>query len=257
MTEMAPSITVLLYHDVIPDVSSSTSDKGSISVRVLSDHIRSLQENGIEIIDLATAMQYIANSKEPEGKKCVITFDDAMEGVYHFLPCLLREKNFPASVFLVTGYVGMKNLWNPRSTVIANHMSLPMLSELQDMGVDLQLHGVDHHNLLKFTESELEQRFEQGIMWFKENVQKTPTYLSYPYGAYNNSVAALVPRYFHGALSVNHGSWWGKEAVWGLNRISVPSYVRGKDLVNLLSIQPEKRWIQIEKCAPWWRQQAG
>jgi peptidoglycan/xylan/chitin deacetylase (PgdA/CDA1 family) len=249
-----PPLTVLLYHNILPSTNLQPSDKGSISIDRLAEHIRSLTENGFEIVSLDKIFGLLATKDyDASWKGYAITFDDAMEGVGRFLPELGPEIVKAATVFVITSYVGQQNWWNTRTSQISSHMTLSMLGELQAQGVNLQLHGIDHHNLTKFSVKELDQRFAAGAAWFEETMTKKPQYLAYPYGAYNNEVESAARQYFEGALSVNHGFWWGSEARWGLNRISVPNYLRGQDLVEILCTPPSERWLETEKRAPWWQ----
>ena len=258
MDEAQPPLTVLLYHNILPASSPQPNDKGSISLDRLAEHIGSLTENGFEIVSLETAFALLT-TKEPAAlsNRYALTFDDAMAGVGRFLPELDLEIVKASTVFVITSYVGQRNWWNTRTPLLASHMALPALFNLQAQGVDLQFHGTDHHNLTKFSAKELGERFAAGIAWFEETMDKRPQYLAYPYGAYNKVVEATARRYFDGALSVNHGLWWGSEARWGLNRISVPNYLRGQELVEILRTPPAERWLEMEKRAPWWQSKSG
>jgi peptidoglycan/xylan/chitin deacetylase (PgdA/CDA1 family) len=254
MDDVVPPLTVLLYHNILPASNPQPNDKGSISIDRLAEHIGSLTENGFEIMSLETVFALLATKGPDAGSNgYVLTFDDAMEGVGCFLPELGPEIVKAATVFVITSYVGQQNWWNTRTSQLSSHMTLSMLFELQAQGVDLQFHGIDHHNLTKFSAKELGERFAAGIAWFEETMSKRPQYLAYPYGAYNKGVESAARQYFDGALSVNHGLWWGPEARWGLNRISVPNYLRGPELVDILRTPPTERWLEIEKRAPWWQ----
>jgi peptidoglycan/xylan/chitin deacetylase (PgdA/CDA1 family) len=245
----------LLYHDVLPAGSPQPPDKGNIAVDRLCEHVQALRARGFQFIDLATAFTLLERDAPPrEPPKCVLTFDDAMQGLYDCWPELAPMLDATVSVFVITASVGQPNLWNARTPVIAQHMSLPNLLELGERGVDLELHGTDHHNMVKFAEAELEARFARGISWFEGELGRAPRYLAYPYGAFNSTVESTVKRYFDGALSVNHGHWWGPPARWGLNRISVPFYLSGSDLVEIVCSPPAERWFETEKRAPWWQE---
>lgn len=247
-----PPITILLYHDLV-DVGDPCQ-KGCISISLFVEHMRELKRHGFRITTLEDGFNCLggAAGETPSGQ-CVVTFDDAFDGLYRFLPTVLQELDGKATVFVITDYVGQSNLWNTRASAVRRHMSVDMLLELQDRGVALELHGADHHNLLKFSTDELNARFNAGISWFENVLRRRPKYLAYPYGAFNATVATAASRHFEGALSVNHGKWWGSDSVFGLNRISVPHYLSGRDLLDVVLTAPGDRWIVTEQKAPWKR----
>jgi peptidoglycan/xylan/chitin deacetylase (PgdA/CDA1 family) len=252
MTLPESPVIVLLYHDIVSD-SEWDAVKGDIGISTLLDHFRCLKRAGFEFVSLQTAFALAAGDLNDGVSKCTITFDDALEGVHTYRRDFLPEIGHLATVFVLTSYVGSPNLWNTRSPVISRHMTLPMLIELQSLGCDLQLHGVDHHHLGKFSVNQLRDRFSHGIAWFEENLARKPRYLSYPYGAFDAVIAGVVDEFFEGAVSVNHGTWSGKQSHLGLNRISVPGYLSGEGLLEAIRCPSSSRWMEMEKRAPWRR----
>ena len=244
-----PPITVLLYHNLLARGEPQIADKGTIPFDRFEEHLRSLKKAGYRFIGLVEALTSLDQDPSKFDKACVLTFDDAFESLH---PALIEiQQTMPCTVFVLTDYVGQNNLWNPRATVQLNHLNLDGLKLLAAAGVDLQLHGVDHHNLLKFSQDELRFRFQAGTRWFWENFGQEPQVLSYPYGACSDLVCATAAEFFQGAVSVNHGNWWGDSARFKLNRISVPSYVDGAGLLSLIETEPDRRYIRSEELAPW------
>jgi hypothetical protein len=82
-------------------------------------------------------------------------------------------------------------------------------------------------------------------------LQTKPDYIAYPYGAFNERVVKVARKYFKNGLSVNHGGWYGTEASFKINRISVPFYASGEDLVNVIKTPPKNMWLAFENNAPW------
>jgi peptidoglycan/xylan/chitin deacetylase (PgdA/CDA1 family) len=246
-----PGVVVLLYHDVLPPGSGLTADPQSIPFDVLTEHLRALRGAGFEGVPLAEAFpQLIAPTGG--GKKFAVTFDDGYGSLAEYLP-QLKGLILP-TVFLLTGYAGLTNLaWNTRSPVIHRHLSVAQARDLAKQGVDLQLHGSDHHNLVKFDRVELCRRFELGILQFLEQFQRRARFLSYPYGYCSEVVREVAAHYFDGAFSVTHGAWSGEEARYAINRLSVPAYLSGEDLLAVVAAPPSDRWYECERRAPWRR----
>jgi peptidoglycan/xylan/chitin deacetylase (PgdA/CDA1 family) len=182
----------------------------------------------------------------------VLTFDDGYVSLLTYAGDLQVEA--PPSVFILTDYAGQSTAsWNTRSSVVLEHLTLDGLRALCDRGFDLQLHGLDHHNLLKFDDDELRCRFTRAVGWFDTQLGRTPAYLAYPYGYCDRRIQAVAAEFFQGAVSMTHGSWAGPDARYALNRVGVPFYLTGDDLVTVLQTRPENRWYEIERRAPWRR----
>lgn len=246
-------VVILLYHNILPPRSPLTADQQSIPFDCLQEHLCALRTAGFECLSLEHAFsELVEPSAAIASPKFAVTFDDGYESLREYLPQL--DRDIQPTVFVLTEYAGKSNLvWNTRSPIIHRHMSFDEARQLADMGINFELHGVDHHNLLKFDRDELCRRFERGIAQFREHFAKQPVFLSYPYGYCDDTVKEAAARYFRGAFSVTHGGWRGGDARYAANRLSVPSYLSAEDLVAVVCAEPKKRWLECEMRAPWRR----
>lgn len=255
MENTSSDVIVLLYHNILPPRSPLNADQQSIPFDRLQEHLRALRSAGFECVPLEDAFRDLVEpSAAITSPKFAVTFDDGYESLREYLPQL--EPDIRPTVFFLTEYAGKSNLvWNTRSPIIQRHMSFDEARQLAELRVNFELHGVDHHNLLKFNREELCSRFERGIAQFHEHFGKQPVFLSYPYGYCDSTVKEVAARYFRGAFSVTHGAWRGEEARYAANRLSVPSYLSGEDLVAVVCAEPKRRWLECEMRAPWRRSQ--
>ena len=251
MNEIIPNTIILAYHNILKPGSKLSSDKGCISFDLLEEHIHTLSMEGYKNVSFEKAfVDLVENNTESREYAYAITFDDAYENLIEFLPDFL-DKIRP-TVFHITEYTGKSNMeWNTRTPVVQQHLNLEQLGKLYNLNVDIQFHGIDHHNLLKFEEKELHRRFKSGIKWFEKHFNFKPEYLAYPYGYCNKLVEKVTSLYFKGGITVSHGEWYGNKARFALNRLSVSNYLSGKDLLEIIRTTPEKRWFEKEKKAPW------
>jgi peptidoglycan/xylan/chitin deacetylase (PgdA/CDA1 family) len=249
---------VLLYHDVLPPGGAPPPDTDGIRADALADHVEALRAVGAGFVPLAEAFALAEAAPPParrsggKGLRVAVTFDDGYAGVFEHLPPLVSTLS--PTLFLTTEHLGLTNLaWNTRAPVVRGHLSLAQVRALGALGVALEAHGTDHHNLLKFGEEELRRRHRECVGWFEANLGRRPSYFAYPYGACDATVERITAEHFAGAVSVNHGRWAGADARRALNRISVPSYLSGAELVEVVLAPPAERWVLIERFAPWRR----
>ena len=244
-----PQVSVLVYHNITGTAQEDPNDIHSIPIERLQEQINALHAAGFRHLTIAEAFESLVEGRE-QGAGFALTFDDG----YCSLQTYLREIPMQAAptVFIITGYTGKSTFeWNTRSSVIHEHLDLEGIRNLREAGFDIQAHGVDHHNLLKFNDDELRKRFRRLSKWFGSHLMGPPEFLAYPYGYCDARVKSVVSEFFRGALSMTHGEWSGPEARFALNRVGIPFYLTGRDLVDILKTPSGSRWYEIEKRAPW------
>jgi peptidoglycan/xylan/chitin deacetylase (PgdA/CDA1 family) len=252
-------VTVLLYHEIVAPGSPLGSEPDCIPLPVLLEHVEALADAGFGFASLHEAMEAACSggtgSDRPgaraEGTPLIaFTFDDGYEGLHRHLPELAPRLR--PTVFLLPEYLGATTMtWNLRATTVLRHLTLAQARELAGAAVTLEAHGMDHHNLLKFRRDELRRRCAAVAGWFCRELGGPASYLAFPYGACSPLVEEVAAEFFRGAVSVNHGRWYGPEARFALNRISVPSYLTGAGLLDVIRTPPADRWRVIEEKAPW------
>jgi peptidoglycan/xylan/chitin deacetylase (PgdA/CDA1 family) len=244
-----PTGIILTYHNILPPGCDPETDAWSIPLDRLNEHLTALLENGFTGLTLEEVAAHLTSEHGTSGKPCfAVTFDDGYASLHRYLPELWPR--IKPTVFLLTDCVGKDNGWNTRADRVLEHLSMEMVRDLQSAGIDMQLHGCDHHKLTKFTEAELSDRFERGIDWFIGHLGGAPRHLSYPYGTCNRLIKEVASRYFQAAFATNHGAWHGADARFALNRISVPGHLDGEGLLAVVRAQPQLRWWESEKRAP-------
>ena len=246
-----PPVSVLTYHNIVACDRENPNDTHSISIKRLNEHIEALANAGFVQLSLADAFEIVVNVREHKSRPgYVLTFDDGYVSLSTYRNDIISPLR--PTVFVITGYAGLSTLsWNTRSSVVLNHLTADDISKLHDCSFDIQLHGCDHHNLLKFDDDQLRMRFEEADRWFIRLLGKSAAYLSYPYGYCDARIQKVVSEFYSGAVSISHGVWTGEAARYALNRVSIPYYLTGSDVVTILRMMPDQRWLEIEKRAPW------
>ena len=143
--------------------------------------------------EFLTLDEYTERRSDPvsRNKKMIcLTFDDGLAGVYqHAFPILL-EYGYPAVLFLVTGYCGLKNDWPGQPEAF---QGIPMVTweqvrELDAGGVTIGAHTINHPRLDQMSAVELQREFMGANEAIAACTNKPVEWFAYPYGRYNNLV---------------------------------------------------------------------
>lgn len=184
---------ILLYHHV----SDSTPAITSIGPDQFEQHLDYLQENDLAVVALSRILDAASNSdsdfrNDPLPDRAIaISFDDAYESVYSSAYPLLKEYDWPFSVFVSTeaidqGYGGYMN-WD-------------QLREVQNYGAEIGGHSVSHAHLIRTLEGEnhaqwlarVSAEIDEGNARIEEEIGVPVRLFAYPYGEFNRDLKGLL-----------------------------------------------------------------
>lgn len=161
--------------------------------------VRQLCEKGVR---LCSSKEYFEKGR-PEGY-VICTFDDGYEGVWQYAYHILKKYNFTATVFVCPDLIGEENNWNHKDAFIRRHMDERMLRELLDAGWEIGSHGLNHMNMKRYSETELERVLQESKNEL-ENLFGTIDSFCYPFGEYNDFIMNRVQKYYKCAYATNCG----------------------------------------------------
>jgi peptidoglycan/xylan/chitin deacetylase (PgdA/CDA1 family) len=215
------TIAILTYH--------SLDDSGSvISVhpRAFAEHMRILYESDVKVIPLSNVLKVINNGQSTE-HMVAITFDDGFRNFNKLGLPVLQRYNFPATLFLVTGYCGKNNGWpSQRNSIV----SQPLLSwtEVREMskdGVSFGSHTMSHPDLRRLPAREVEEEIVASKKAIEDATSQPVEMFAYPYGYSNETVRIFTRTHFSLACSTTLGFVGPESDPFGLERIDM-YYIR-------------------------------
>lgn len=170
----------------------------NISTDVFEQQLAWLKKNQYEVITLSEAIHLI-KSGELEGKKAVITIDDAYTSFLKNGFPLLKKYGYPATLFVNTENIGQKDYltWNE-------------LIKLNSGGVEIGNHTHSHSYFLEIPASERAKVFKEDIEKAKklliDKMHLEPKIFAYPFGEHDNAMKAVVKELgFEAAAAQNSG----------------------------------------------------
>lgn len=200
--DVTAAIPILTYHSI--DSSGSVI---SIDVQRFSRQMAYLAEKKIRVLSLLEAVCILKRRANVPSNAVVLTFDDGFRNFYSCAFPILRELQFPATVFLVTGQTGKDNQWPGQSPTIPR-LELLDWQEVQEAsraGIDFGAHSITHPNLAHLSVEELIREIIEPQETICDRIGIKPKLFAYPYGIHTPVAEDIVCRSYEAACSVEMG----------------------------------------------------
>jgi peptidoglycan/xylan/chitin deacetylase (PgdA/CDA1 family) len=120
-----------------------------------------------------------------------VTFDDGFQNIVDNALPELRQRRIPSTLFIVTESLGSNRAWEHRGgddTRDEQVMSAEQLSKIEPELVSIGSHTMTHPFLPSIDKNQLEQELAGSRKKLKEIVNRDVRTLSFPYGAFNQSI---------------------------------------------------------------------
>lgn len=185
--------------------SESTTDKITITGARFQEQMRYLKQNGYHPIELAKLYDFMEFKDAIPDKAVVITIDDIGQGTYDIAYPILREFDYPATVFVCTDLV----------TGNENALDWDKVRTMRDNGIAIEHRTKTLRNLTRRKTGETFEDYVLSVdreitvanLKFLDELGTKRTFMAYPFGASNEMVVALLKKNeFRGALTLSEGA---------------------------------------------------
>lgn len=175
---------ILGYHNVVEAGPVPRGHELTVTTVQLHRHIRLLRRLGFRIGDL-TELVSVNNSVGEQQPLAVLTFDDALGGVYRDAAPVLADLDVKATIFAVTGSPGKAPTWWPGAE---ETLTESQLAELVVAGHTLGSHTVTHSSLVSLDDDQLESELVRSREWLGSISSQAVEFLAYPSGHHDSRV---------------------------------------------------------------------
>ena len=166
-----PSSAIMMFHHI-------TGEPESLKSCCVLDY-----NNFLEVLD--TFERYASISEvcnSPRKNKIAITFDDGLLDVYSLAYPVLKEKNIPFTVFIISDFVGTEG-----------YITVEQLKELaNDPLVTIGSHGTSHGILTEMSFEEQKEELTISKKKIEEWIGKKVDFFAYSHGIFNSDTVKLT-----------------------------------------------------------------
>lgn len=198
-----PGPLALAYHGVA-DVPLRKDPAGLfVRPRDLVRHVKRLRSWGYRLVTLGQLAERVS-AGEGEGH-AALTFDDGLVDNLETLLPLLRRLEAPATVFVVSGWLGQPYPWGPWTRLL----TVDELRALAAGGIEIGAHSSSHADLSALSYADARSELETSKRTLEDVLDRPVDVAAYPFGrAGPDAIRACRDAGFRAACRVSgQGSW--------------------------------------------------
>ncbi|MEM9563710.1 MAG: glycosyltransferase [Actinomycetota bacterium] len=203
--ELAYQVPILMYHRVSPE-GNPALDAYRLTPETFERQLDHLRANGYYGISFEQLRYSLASKRPLPGRAVLISFDDGYQDFFDHAWPLLRDYEFPASVFVVTDLVGEAATWDRRFGEPAPLMDWDAIRELHANGIEFGSHTASHRSLRSLTVDEIVEQERRCRATLQRRLGDEVVAMAYPFGIHDEQVEVAMRRVGY-ELAVTTKGW--------------------------------------------------
>ena len=177
-------VPILIFHSTRPYIESDTPAvrRYVATPDTLEQELAWLRDGGYVSITLDDLVSHIMKNTPLPPRPVILSFDDDWESQFTYAFPLLEKYGYTATFYIWTAVVGREH-----------HMTWDQIRTLSEAGMEIGCHTITHPYLTRVKNDEPLRREILGARkLIEERVGVPVTTFAYPFGQYNERVAAMV-----------------------------------------------------------------
>ncbi len=202
----------LMYHHVQSPEAAKAKNQTGLTARTadFKTQMQYLKDKGYSVISMQDLLNFFEQGIKPSSKSVLLTFDDGYDDFYTDAYSILREFNYPATVFIPTGLMN-----NP------GYLYWDKIAEMSANGILFANHTWSHKNVAA-KEEVLKMEISTADVQLNEKGLNTPKVFAYPYGLEGSlAISFLRGLNYKLAFTTRHGGTLCKKQMLDLPRIRI------------------------------------
>lgn len=204
----ARRIPVLMYHR-IGEAGTDFECRYTVSPMRFAEHMGLLAARGYRTCTADEFCAWAAGERALPDPSFLLTFDDGFLGVHEYAMPVLESLGWSATVFLVSGLIGGRDLWRQDDSPSGTTHPLLGRRHIEEMtrrGFVFQSHTRSHADLTTIAPERLSDELLGARLELEDLLGTRVAYLAYPYGRYDERVLeATRTAGYSAAFSVQPG----------------------------------------------------
>lgn len=202
-------VPVIMYHKI--DDNSATSAL-SVSPQSFERQMNFLKKHKYNVVPVMEIVRMLRNRSHIPSKTIAITFDDGYENNYTYAYPVLKKLDLPATIFVVTDWVGRDG-----------YMTWDQLREMiQNSKITIGSHTKSHPHLPSLNDGEIGGELHSSKVILEEKLNKPMEILSYPGGGFDEKTLARVKMHsYDGAVATNPGKKYRNDDPYAIKRLRI------------------------------------
>jgi peptidoglycan/xylan/chitin deacetylase (PgdA/CDA1 family) len=186
-------VPILMYHSV-SDQATRKYSPFAVSPALFAQQMEYLHQQHYTPITVTNFMEIRTRGEQPLPEKPVLlTFDDGLADFYTGALPILQQYNFPATLYVVTGFMNGTSRW----LLSEGEGNRPMLTweqlaEIQAAGVECGGHTHTHPQLDTISLARARNEITQCKKILEDHLGQEVRSFAYPYGYHTNAVKQAV-----------------------------------------------------------------
>ncbi|PPR47526.1 MAG: hypothetical protein CFH19_00369 [Alphaproteobacteria bacterium MarineAlpha5_Bin9] len=176
------SATVFMYHKFDKPKYPSTN----IRLEQFLQHMEELSQTKYNVKSLEYIVDSIINDIEMPNNTIGISVDDADRSFLEVAWPILKEKGFPVTLFVTTGYISNNS---------KNYLNWDEIRQLKKEGVTIGAHSHLHAHLSTMSLDEIKSEIETSNKIFLNEINEIPSLFAYPFGETDEKMFNLLEDY--------------------------------------------------------------
>lgn len=175
-------VAVLSYHKVGEPAAGGWKTWFYIPEKTFADHLRFLQDDGWQAIDIRTFLRGMANPDTLPDRSCLITFDDGYSVTMQIASDWLQRMGCPAVLFMSTDFIGSTNGFDWGVEPEERMCDWDELRGLRRAGVSIESHCTSHRRLSELTVNQQREELTQSKATLESNLDSPVEVIAFPFG---------------------------------------------------------------------------